>query len=279
MKVFRKLIYTLGMFALFTPVLLTSGCAYLNQVIAKDSLNQGAIKYNQGAIKQAQAFFKSATERDPSNPMAQLYYGATLVSDYKSLSDPERTQVATQAIDTYKKALGISKGNCKVDENARAYIAQIYEDLGNMDEWRNWRLQQAESNCASNDLKAATYYSIAVKFWDCSYQQTTRYQDKQNKDQFAYRNMDYDAAKGDKQKAEDCVAKGLEFAEKSLSVDPEYANAYFYKGLLLRERQKLTKDEAKRKELDKQAQQLNDKGSELTKKQEAAAAAKATPST
>jgi hypothetical protein len=269
MKVFRKLINALGVLALFTPVLMSSGCAYLNKVIAKDSLNQGA-------IKQAQEFFKSATERDPNNPMAQLYYGATLVSDYKSLSDPERTQVANSAIDTYKKALDISGGNCKVDENARAYIAQIYDDLGNAEEWRNWQIKQAEASCSSKDLKRATYYSIAVKFWDCSYSQTTRYQDKANKDQFAYRNMDYDAAKADKVKAEDCITKGMEFVEKSLAVDPEYANAYFYKSLLYQERRKLTKDEAKRKELEKLAKEANDKGMELQKKQEAAAPAPTT---
>src|SRR5262245_19896246 len=114
MKVFRKLICALGLIALFMPILMTSGCTYINKVIAKDLLNQGVIAYNQGRIKTAQDLFKRATNWDPANPVASLYYGATLVKDYKILSDPEKTKVANEALETYKKALDLSNGNCKI---------------------------------------------------------------------------------------------------------------------------------------------------------------------
>ncbi len=275
MKVFRTIKYALGVVALSVPVVATSGCNYLNKVIAKDSLNQGVIVYNQGRIKTAQDFFKSATDRDPANAVAWLYYGATLVKDYKGLPEPEKSKIANEALDTYKKALDLSAGNCKIYDNAISYIATIYEDIENQDEWRNWMVKRADGPCSTKDIKAATYYSIGVKFWDCSYTQTSRYQDKANKDAFAFRNMDYDAAKADKAKAEQCIVKGLEFIEKALQVDPEYPDAYFYKGLLFREQQKLTKEEPKRKELATQAEKMNDMGSSLQKKREAAAAAAA----
>jgi Tfp pilus assembly protein PilF len=272
MKVSRNPKFTLGLLALLTPVLLTSGCTYLNKVIAKDSLNQGVIDYNQGKIKMAQDKFRSATDRDPSSPVAWLYLGSTVVKDYKILADPERTKVANEALDIYKKALDLAGGNCKIADNAISYIATIYDDLSNMDEWRNWLLKRAEGACTDKDTKAVTYYSVGVRYWDCSYSQTTRYQDKTNKDAFAYRNMDYDAAKADKAKAEDCVNKGFEYIDKALAVDPEYPDAYFYKALLYREKQKLSKEEPKRKEYEAMANKLNEQGTTLQKKREAAAA-------
>ncbi len=274
MKVSRNLKFALGLIALLAPVLLTSGCGYLNKVIAKDSLNQGVIKYNQGQIKGAQEFFKSATDRDPSMPMAWLYYGATMVNDYKALQDPERTKVANQAVDIYKKALDLSGGNCKIADNAISYIAVIYDDLSNMDEWRNWVLKRADGDCADKNTRAATFYSVGVRYWDCAYTQTTRYQDKTNKDAYAFRKMDYsEEAKKDKARAEECTAKGLEYIEKALQVDPEYFDAFFYKSLIYREKQKLTQEESKRKEYEAMAVKLNDQGAALQKKREAAAAA------
>ena len=276
MKVSRNLKYALGLIALLAPVLLTSGCAYLNKVIAKDSLNQGVIQYNQGKIKGAQEFFKSATDRDPSSPMAWLYYGATMVADYRSLAEPERTRIATEAVEIYKKALELSGGNCKIADNAISYVATIYDDLSNMEEWRKWILKRAEGDCSDKNTKAATYYSVSVKYWDCAYTQTQRFQDKSNKDPNAYRNMDYsEEAKKDKAKAEDCTAKGLEYVERALQVDPEYVDAFYYKSLLYLEKQKLTKEEPKRKEYDAIAKKLHVQAGALQKKREAAAAAAA----
>lgn len=270
MRVFRHYKSALGFTLILAFAVMGAGCDYLNKVISKDKINQGAIKYNQGDMKNAQRFFKSATERDPSSPIAWLYYGSTLVKDYKPLSEPQRTQVANQAIDVYKKALDLANGNCKVEDNAVSYLASIYDDLNNQDEWRNWLMKRAQSSCATKETKAVTYYSIAQKYWNCSYDQTTRYQDKAAKDPFHYRNMDYPAAVPDKLKAEGCVSKGLEYMEKALSTDPEYVDALFYKGLLYREREKLTKEEPKRKELDTIAKKISEDATALQKKKEAA---------
>ncbi len=273
MKIFRYLTTALALLLIVGLALLSSGCEYTRKVIAKDKLNQGAILYNQGRTKAAQEFFKEATETDPSNPVAWLYYGATLVKDYKAATGKEQQDIANQALDVYKKALDLSGNRCANVDNAISYIATIYDDLSNFDEWRNWMLKRAEGECSTKEIKATTYYSVAVKYWNCSYEQTTRYQDKMliAREPFHYRNMDYPAALPDKQKSQDCVTKGLEYIEKALQVDPEYVDAMFYKGLLYRERQKLTKEEPKRRELDQIALKIANQATELQKKKEAAA--------
>ncbi len=277
MRVFRNSITALTFFAIVSLATLGSGCEYVRKVIAKDKLNQGAILYNQGRIKQAQDFFKEATDIDPNNPIAWLYYGATLVKDYKVDNiDPKVMEgIANQALGVYQKALSLSNRNCVVVENAVSYMATIYDDLRNEEEWRKTMQQRAENECTTKEAKAQSYYSIAQRYWRCSYDQTTRYQDKAKAaqgDSFHYRNMDYAAAAEDKQKAGQCAARGLEYMDKALAVNSEYVDAMYYKGLLLREQQMLTKDEAKRKQLNQQAEKIANEASALAKKIEAAAA-------
>ena len=271
MRVFRRFITALGITAIMGLALVSSGCEYASKIIAKDKLNQGAILYNQGRMKEAQQFFRDALSWDDKNAVGQLFLGATLVKDYKNLSGDERTKVANEALETYKKALNLVGNQCRNRDNAISYIATIYDDLDKKDEWREWILKRGEGECATKDIQATTYYTVAVNYWTCSYDQTTRYQEKGAQDPFHYRNMDYPAAVADKQKAEACATKGLEYIEKALAVDPEYVEAMFYKGLLYRQQQMLTKEEAKRKELGDLAKKISDEAVALQQKKEAEA--------
>jgi tetratricopeptide (TPR) repeat protein len=255
---------------------LGSGCQYARTVLAKDKVNQGAIEYNKGHNREAQNFFKDATETDPTYTMAWLYYGATLVKDYKKeVDDAKKKEGARQALEVYKKALSLTS-NCVAIDNALSYMATIYDDMNNVDEWRKTMEARATNPCSKKEAKTQSYYAIGVKYWQCSYDQTTRYADKAllAKEPFHYRNMDYPAALPDKQKASACVDNGLANLEKALQVDPEYVDAMFYKGLLYREREKLTKEEPKRKELDQLAIKIANDATALQKQKEAAAAQK-----
>lgn len=267
----------------------SSGCGLAKRVIAKDKMNQGVLKYNQGLNSEAREYFQSATDYDPNYTAAWLNYGATLVKDYKAQTGEQREKTANQALDVFKKALDLAKGNCTLEENAMAYISSIYDELKNDAAWQEWMVKRAETNCASKQLKATIYHSIAVKYWNCAYEQTTRYADKAvlQKDPFHYRNMDYEAARPDKERVDDCITKGMQYVEKSLAIDPEYPDVMYYKGLLYREKQKMTKNEADRKKLADEADAIAKRAGEISKKREAEAeaakkakeAAKGTPST
>lgn len=275
MRVSRHFVTAISLAAVIALAMLSSGCNYISKVVAKDKLNQGAILYNQGRFKEAQQFFRDALSWDDKNPVGNLFLGATLVKDYKAANGADKERIANEALDTYKKALELAANNCKNRDNAISYIASIYQDLEKMDQWREWILKRAEGECATNDIKATTNYTVAVNYWDCSFQQTKRYADKAAKDPFHFRNMEYSPeALSDKQKSESCAAKGLEYIEKALATDPEYVDAMFYKSLLYREQQMLTKDESKRKELDEKAKKISEEASALQKKKEAEAKAK-----
>jgi tetratricopeptide (TPR) repeat protein len=71
----------------------------------------------------------------------------------------------------------------------------------------------------------------------------------------------------------DYIDKGLAADDKALTVNPEYADAMFYKGILLRFKALTVKDPAQQKQLIDEADQLKEKGLAIQKKQNAAAAA------
>jgi len=271
MKVFRKSTTALMIAAVVALATLGSGCGYIKKVIAKDKLNQGAIEYNKGNYKNAQQFFKDASGTDPDNPMIWLYLGATRVKDYKKeIDDAKKKEIAKDALTDYQNALSLAKENCSIIDNALSYIAVIHDDTGNREGWRKTMEERATNKCMKKDTQAQSFYGLGVDYWKCSYDQTTRYQDKFASDQFHYRKMDYSPeALADRQKAQACVTKGFEFFEKALELDPEYTQAMFYKGLLYRELQKLVKEEAKRKEFEQMALKIAAEATALQRKKEA----------
>jgi hypothetical protein len=277
MKVFRNSTTALTIAAIAALATLGSGCQYARKVIAKDKLNQGAIEYNKGNTKNAQEYFKDASETDPENPVTWLYLGATLLKDYKKENnEAKKREIANQALDVYRRARSLAGQNCDLVDNALSYMAVIHDEMNNFEEWRKVMEERATGDCTTKkDIKAQSFYSIGVKYWQLAYDQTTRYQDKDQfiQDPFHYRKMDYSPeALADKQKTEENVAKGFEYLEKALQVEPEYTEAMFYKGMLYRERQKLTKDAAKHKEFERMAIKIADEATALQKKREAAAA-------
>lgn len=276
MKVFRNSTTALALGAIVALTMLGSGCEYARKVIAKDKLNQGMIEYNKGNYKNAQEFFKDASETDPNNPTTWLCLGATKVKDYKrEIDDAKKKDLANQALEVYQKALSLANNNCSTVDNALSYIAVIHDDMRNTDEWRKVMEERATNQCIKKESQSQSYYGIGVNYWQCSYDQTTRYQDKTmfSNDAFHYRKMDYSPeALTDRQKAQTCVTKGFEYLEKALQIEPEYTQAMFYKGMLYRELQKLVKEEAKRKEFEQMAIKIADEATAMQKKIEAAAA-------
>lgn len=271
MRVSRNSFSALAATLLLAGTTLTSGCEFAKKVIAKDKLNQGALVYNQGKTKEAKGFFKDATELIPNNSVAWLYYGSTLYKEFQGAgAGPERQQLGQEVLTVFKKALELAPDDCKNRESALGYIANVYNDLEDVNSNREWMLKRAEGVCAKKEVKAQTYYSVGVKYWQCSYDQTTRYQDKAlaTKDPFHYRNMDYPDALPDKEKALQCVDEALKYLDKSLAEDAEYVDAQFYKALVYREKQKLTKEEPKRKELSDMAEKLSKEAVELQKRKE-----------
>ena len=280
MKLSRFLALSLSLGLLVSLALSTSSCGYVYQVVGKDKLNQGILKYNQGKTDEAMKFFESASEFTPERPDVWMCLGAVWYKRSRAgdASADDRKQASQKAMDAYTKSLELAGSNCKVRDNSIGYIATIHDELGHVEENRTWLLKRTEGECATDNIKAGTYYSIAVKYWQCAYDQSTRYADKAKlvSDAFHVRNF-YHAP--DKAKFDDCLAQAFQYIEKAISITPEYAEAHSYKSLLYREKQKSTSAEADRKkfneEAEKEARLVIDLTAKAKAKAEAEAAAKA----
>jgi len=276
MKLFRYIITGLGLAAVLALAVSGSACGFVKKVIAKDKLNQGALAYNAGRTAEAARYFEDTTKLVPDEPRAWLYLGATLRKQYQATIGPEREAKIRQTLEVYNKALGLAN-NCQLKDNAMGYISEIYKDLAGGepdsakkkeydDKHREWLLNRANSECATTKDKATIYHSIAIGYWDCAYTQSTRYADKAKaQDPFHCRNFYYAP---DKQKFDECLAKGLEFNSKALSIDPDYTDAWSYKSLLYREKQKSTCNDADRKAAEAEAKKAADRAIELTKQKQ-----------
>ncbi len=250
----RHFLTGLSLLTLLSIAFLSGGCAKINEIIGKDKLNQGILKFNQGRTEEALGFFERASELRPDDAKVWMCLGATKYKLMNKEGGADPKAVAQQSLDYYLKALEKSGSDCKTKDNAYGYIATIYGDSFNDEnKRREWLLKRAEDACATSDIKAQTYYSIGVKYWQCAYDQSTRYADKAktNSEPFHPRNF-YNAP--DKQKFDDCLAKAFEYVEKAISFKADYGEAYSYKSLLWREKQKSTSDEAARKKYDEEAQ-------------------------
>jgi tetratricopeptide (TPR) repeat protein len=278
MKVSRSLAISLSLLLLAGITLSTSSCGYVYQVWGKDKLNQGILKYNQGKTDEAMEFFESAAKFIPDRADVWLCLGAVWYKRMKGADKAEYEKFANNALQSYSKALELSGGNCKVRDNAIGYIATIHDELQHPDENKKWLLERTQGECATNEVKAGTFYAIAVKYWQCAYDESTRYADKAKltTEPFHVRNFYHPP---DKAKFDDCLAKSFEFIEKALAINPEYAEARSYKSLLYREKQKSTSAEADRKkfndEAEKEAKAAIDLIAKAKAKAEAEAAAKA----
>jgi hypothetical protein len=276
MKFSRSLAISLSLILLTALGLSTSSCGYVYKVIGKDKLNQGILKYNQGKTDEAMAFFESASTFIPERPDVWMCLGAVWYKRSRAgdASEADRKQAAQKAMEAYTKSLELAGSNCKVRDNSIGYIATIHDELGNADENRNWLLKRAEGECATNDIKAGTYYAIGVKYWNCAYDQSTRYADKTkvNSEPFHVRNFYHPP---DKEKFDNCLTKAFEYIDKALSVNADYAEAHSYKSLLYREKQKSTSAEADRKKFNDEAEKEAKIAIELTAKAKAKAEADA----
>lgn len=276
MKVTRSLALSLSLILLVGITLSTSSCGYIYQVIGKDKLNQGILKYNQGKTDEAMTFFESASKMMPEKPDVWLCLGAVWYKRSKSgdASEDDRKKFSQSALESYNKALELAGSNCKIRDNAIGYIATIHDELRNVEENRNWLLKRVEGECATNDIKAGTFYAIGVKYWQCAYDESTRYADKAKTttDPFHVRNFYHQP---DKVKFDDCLAKAFEYIEKALAVNPDYAEAHSYKSLLYREKQKSTSADADRKKFAGEAEKEAKLVIELTAKAKAKADAEA----
>lgn len=260
-------------------MLLGQGCGIVNRVRAKNQLNEGAVAYKAGRYAEAEAHFIKAQELDPNQKNAQFFIARSLHSQFRpGLNNAANLDTAKRAIAEYQKVLENDPNN----DEAFTAVAFLFSALKDDTQATNWIEKRANMLNAAPEKRADAFTLLASKSWDCSYKITEEPENKK-----VEKKGDKDVVTSIKPKDEEdykkiqqCVATGLEQANKAIELNPENANAWSYKTNLLLEAAKLaemdnnikTRDDYRKEAAVDQAKtlELNKRKLEQQKKEEAA---------
>jgi tetratricopeptide (TPR) repeat protein len=251
---------------LLALVATTQGCGVINKLRAKDSLNEGVRDFNKGKYEEAEGKFKHALELSPEMLNAQLFYARALNARFdQSLTE----KLGLDTIKAYDNIIEMNPNDQEAKDRALAFKANVYDKLGSAspdkaDEYKDLQhktlLARIDLPGAKPQAKADVYYTIGVDMWKASYAQNAPY---------AAKKQPIPPATLEKMKP--YIQKAHEYLQKAVSVDPNYANAYYYETLTLREEAKV--DPGKIKEINVKIQEGLDMYKKIQDKQKAAAQA------
>lgn len=260
----------IALLALLALALTTPGCGVVNSLRAKNSLNDGVREFNKGKYQLAEEKFARSLELNPDLTNAQLFYARALNAQFdQGLTD----ELGKKTVDAYDDIIRKNQDKPDAVDQALAFKANIYNQLtrANPERANEYRANQRETlekratlASATAKTKADVYYTLGVGYWQESYDLNASY---------VSHNKPIPQDVLDKMKK--LVPKAHEYLLLATSVDPNYANAWFYEKLVYIEEMKYTP--AKQNELKAKALEMQDKYMAMQKAQQQQAAVEASP--
>lgn len=228
-----------------------SGCSFYNSVMARKDVVDGAEAFKGRKFEQAEELFRSAVNRAPEGSKeqktAQLFLARTLHSEFAA----NRTQTgkATEAIEEYKKVLAVDPA----DNSSFKAVANLYENLGQMDDWRKWLTDRANNEAVPAEQRAEALTSLAAKENSCANEITDiepvkKTVIKDGKPQFVFSKPENPA---DLEKLKGCIAKGTELIDRAMELDKTNESVWSYKTSLLVQNMRLAEMEGRTADKDK----------------------------
>jgi len=255
-----------ALLALLSLAMTTPGCGVVNSLRAKNSLNDGVREFNKGKYQVAQEKFARSLELNPDLTNAQLFYARSLNAQF----DQNLTEdLGKKTIDAYDHIIRKNQDKPDAVDQALAFKGKIYEQLTRVStdkagEYRQLQRDTVEKRAtlpsATAKTKADVYYTLGVGYWQESYDLNASY---------VSHNKPVPPDILEKMKPLD--QKAHEYLQKAISIDPNYANAWFYEKLVYIEEMKYSP--AKQNELKAKAMEMQDKYMAMQKVQQQQAGA------
>lgn len=249
MKVSRPGI--VGLIIVLSTVLL-SNCGIYNRVKSRQDLVDGAAAYKSRKFPIAEALFRDAISRDPQGATtegktAQVFLARTLHSKY--ISNRSDKKVAEDAVVEYKKVLTQNPN----DQASFKAVANLYENLGEQNEWLTWVTERSENNAISGENRAEALVSLAAKQYSCANdisdnEPVKKTVVKEGKPVFVFTKP---ANEADFTKLKECSQKGLDQANKAVELNQNSDSAWSYKANLLVQKMRIAEMENNTAEKDR----------------------------
>ena len=232
------------MLLVFVVITTTSGCNAINKVRAKNELNEAARAYKAGKFDEAERRSRRALELDDNQPNAPAFIARSIHAQYRQgITTPENLAKAEEAIKAYEDVLKRDPNN----EEAFNAIGFLYGAINQDEKQRSWIEARAHNDQVKPEKRSEAYTFLASKDWDCSFRITENNENKQtvNKDGKAVIQFKKPKDAATFTQAQECVAKGMENANKAIEMNPDNEKAWGYKTNLLLEAKKLAEMDGK----------------------------------
>jgi hypothetical protein len=270
--------------AIVAAATLASGCGFVNNLRAKNQLNEGARAYKDRRYPEAQQHFQRALELSPDQKNARFFIARSIHAQYKpGVEQEQNVAKAREAIKAYQEVLQ----NDPENEEAYNAIVYLYRAIKDEQKEREWLVQRANNEANTRPEKRSQAFTVlASKQWQCSYNITEQKENMQTvmKDNRAIIEYKKPKEQKDYDEAVKCATEGLQLAERAISLDANSEQAWSFKTNLLLEMVKLAKmdnNTEKAAEYQKQADaaqqrttQLNEENKRKRQEEEKAKAAK-----
>jgi tetratricopeptide (TPR) repeat protein len=201
---------------LLTALGTLSSCSVINQIRARDQLNEGAKAYKERRFDVAEDRFQRAMTLNPSDKLAPLFLARTLHQLYLANREANVAK-ADQAIEIYKKIL-IDNPN---DNASFKAVTSLLDTLKRDEEHDKWVLDRATNEKVEPVQRAESYAVLAQKQNFCANEITDTTEVKQptvGKDGKPVYVFKKPAKTEDYEKAKQCVAKGMEIIDKAVDL-------------------------------------------------------------
>lgn len=224
--------------------ILTSGCAYIGQLKARDQLNKGVNSYASQKYEESVEYFQEAIRLDPELSIAYLYLATAYRAEFQPGSQSiANLQQAQKAISAFQRVLDMDPDveDPELVTNAIANIASLYKGLSDYENAKDWQRKRVSIEPDNPE----PLYSIGTIDWQLSYEKTG----------MTGENVEY-LSEEEAAEVRSIVEEGITVLQQALDIRPDYTDAMQYLNLLYREKGKLANDEKVKKEWDEKANKL-----------------------
>jgi TonB family protein len=232
-----------------------------NEKLAMSMANLAASVRDANTVDDALRVFEEAERQKKLRSEARPYYAQLLLQKYNFESQQSVDQAApsflasrflSPALQLFLQAYSDESGKDPIDGRKLGdigwRISNLYELLGRQDEAIQWLQSMLNSSGLSDGARAGIAYYLAVHYWQKSYDLTSKYTISSQP-----------LPDGDVPQVRQWVSEAYSYIQATHSLDPKYANAWFYEKLIALEESKIEPDPEKKRELQERAMQLQDR--------------------
>src|SRR5260370_9719807 len=260
--------------ALLVLVVFAAGFSGCNKLKARDLLNKGVAAFKNGQYDAAVEDFKQAKELDPSLLNARLYLATAYASQYIPGAPSEQNKnIGKQAVAEFKEILQSYPDNLSAIDGIGSILFQMAGtpfDPKLFEESKTYHQKHIQLKPEDPE----PYYWIGVIDWTLAFRANGEMRKEYNEKNIRKQVRDTDplpeAIRGEYlAKYGTLIDEGITDLHKTISLRPDYDDAMAYLNLLYRRKADTVESADERASLQKQADDLVDKVTEVKQRRAA----------